>query len=45
VNVQKIKELEPVNSGEYIVILRDGKELSCSRGYRSGLQQFVDGTL
>ena len=45
VNVQKIKELEPVNSGEYIVTLKDGRELSCSRGYRSGLQQFVDGTL
>jgi two-component system, LytTR family, response regulator len=45
VNVQKIKELQPVNSGEYIVVLKDGKELSCSRGYRSGLQQLVDRTL
>jgi two-component system LytT family response regulator len=42
VNLEKIKELQPVNSGEYIVILKDGKELSCSRGYRAGLQQFVD---
>jgi two-component system, LytTR family, response regulator len=41
VNVQKIKELQPVNSGEYIVVLKDGKELSCSRGYRAGLQQFI----
>src|SRR5262249_8026217 len=32
VNVSKIKELQPVNSGEYIVVLKDGKELSCSRG-------------
>ena len=45
VNVQKIKELQPVNSGEYIVVLKDGKELSCSRGYRSGLQQMIDRTL
>jgi two-component system LytT family response regulator len=45
VNVQKIKELQPVNSGEYIVVLKDGKELSCSRGYRSGLQQLIDRTL
>ena len=45
VNVQKIKELQPVNSGEYIVVLKDGKELSCSRGYRSGLQELVDRTL
>lgn len=45
VNVQKIKELQPVNSGEYIVVLKDGKELSCSRGYRSGLQELIEKTL
>jgi two-component system, LytTR family, response regulator len=42
VNVRKIKELIPVNSGEYIVILKTGKELSCSRGYRAGLQGVID---
>jgi two-component system LytT family response regulator len=42
VNVKRIKELQPVNSGEYIVVLRDGKELSCSRGYREGLQQLIE---
>jgi two-component system LytT family response regulator len=42
VNVDKIKELIPVNSGEYIVVLRTGKELSCSRGYRAALQEIVD---
>lgn len=45
VNVQKIKELQPVNSGEYIVVLKNGKELSCSRGYRLGLQRLIDGGL
>jgi two-component system LytT family response regulator len=45
VNVSKIKELQPVNSGEYIVVLKDGKELSCSRGYRAGLQRLIDKTL
>jgi DNA-binding LytR/AlgR family response regulator len=40
--VQRIKELQPVNSGEYIVVLKDGKELSCSRGYRAGLQELID---
>ena len=45
VNVDKIKELQPVNSGEYIVVLKDGKELSCSRGYRSGLQQLIEKNL
>jgi two-component system LytT family response regulator len=41
VNVQKIKELIPVNSGEYIVVLKSGKELSCSRGYRANVQQMI----
>lgn len=41
-NVRKIKELIPVNSGEYVVVLKNGKELSCSRGYRAGLQRIVE---
>lgn len=42
VNVRKIKELIPVNSGEYVVVLKSGKELSCSRGYRRGLQRVIE---
>jgi two-component system LytT family response regulator len=42
VNVRKIKELIPVNSGEYVVVLKTGKELSCSRGYRAVLQRMID---
>ena len=42
VNVRKIKELIPVNSGEYVVVLRSGRELSCSRGYRAALQEIVE---
>jgi two-component system LytT family response regulator len=42
VNVSKIKELIPVNSGEYVVVLKNGKELSCSRGYRAGLRGIVE---
>lgn len=41
VNISKIKELIPVNSGEYIVVLHSGKELSCSRGYRANLQDLI----
>jgi len=41
-NVRKIKELQPCNSGEYIVVMKDGKELSCSRGYRAELQRLID---
>ena len=42
VNVRKIKELIPVNSGEYVVVLKNGRELSCSRGYRGALQGIVE---
>ena len=41
VNVRKIKELIPVNSGEYIVVLKNGKELSCSRSYRAALESMI----
>jgi two-component system LytT family response regulator len=45
VNVRKIKELIPVNSGEYVVVLHTGKELSCSRGYRANLQHLIGSNL
>ncbi len=45
VNVSKIKELQPCDSGEYIAVLRNGKELSCSRGYRAELQRLISGNL
>ena len=38
VNASRIRELQPCNSGEFIVSLRDGKELPCSRTYRRALQ-------
>jgi two-component system, LytTR family, response regulator len=41
VNVRKIKELQPCESGEYIAVLKNGKELSCSRGYRTQLQRLI----
>ncbi|MGA8150919.1 MAG: LytTR family DNA-binding domain-containing protein [Terriglobales bacterium] len=41
VNVSKIKELQPCNRGEYMVVLKDGKELSCSRSYRAKLHQLI----
>ena len=41
VNVRKIKELQPCESGEYIAVLKNGKELSCSRGYRAHLQRLI----
>jgi len=41
VNVRRIRELIPVNSGEYVVVLNNGKELPCSRGYRANLQHLI----
>ena len=41
VNVEKIRELHPCNNGEYIVVLRNGKELSLSRSFRERLQEFL----
>jgi two-component system LytT family response regulator len=41
VNVRKIRELQPCDSGEYIAVLKNGKELSCSRGYRAQLQRLI----
>lgn len=45
VNVSRIRELQPCDSGEYIAVLRDGKELSCSRGCRPQLLRLIEGGL
>jgi two-component system LytT family response regulator len=44
VNARMIRELQPCNSDEFIVVLRNGKELSCSRGYRGGLRNLIEST-
>jgi two-component system LytT family response regulator len=41
VNLEKIKELQPWFHGEYVVILRDGTQLTMSRGYRSNLPELL----
>lgn len=38
VNVVKIREVYPCNSGEYIVRLKTGKELACSRSYSAAIR-------
>ena len=37
VNVERIRELQPLDSGEWLVILLDGIRLTLSRSYRSQL--------
>jgi two-component system LytT family response regulator len=41
VNVDRIKELQPMFHGDYTVILRNGARLTLSRGYREKLQQML----
>jgi two-component system, LytTR family, response regulator len=41
VSVAKIKELYPCNSGEYMVRLKNGKELACSRSYNSAIRSLL----
>jgi two-component system LytT family response regulator len=41
VNVERIKELQPMFHGEYVVILRTGAKLNLSRGYREKLNQLL----
>lgn len=42
VNIDKIKELHPMFSGDYAVILRNGAELSLSRNYRDRFLELFD---
>jgi two-component system, LytTR family, response regulator len=41
VNVDRIKELQPLFHGEYAVILRNGTTLTLSRSYREVLDQLI----
>ncbi len=41
VNVDRIRELQPCNKSEYIVVLRDGKELPLGRSYRDPVESFL----
>ena len=45
VNVDRIRELRPYSSREYVVILRDGTRLRLSRRYRDRLQNHLGGEL
>jgi two-component system, LytTR family, response regulator len=41
VNVDRIKELQPMFHGDYTVILQNGAKLTLSRGYRDALNQLL----
>jgi len=37
VNLERVRELQPVFHGDYVLILQDGRELAVSRGFRDRL--------
>jgi two-component system LytT family response regulator len=39
INVDRIKEIQPLEYGEYEVVLRDGSRVRLTRGYRENLQR------
>jgi two-component system LytT family response regulator len=41
VNLERVRELQPSFHGDYVVILRDGTELTLSRGYRDRVQELL----
>ncbi|MEW6366072.1 MAG: LytTR family DNA-binding domain-containing protein [Acidobacteriota bacterium] len=41
VNIEAIRELQPWFHGEYVVVLRNGTQLTLSRGYREKLQELL----
>jgi two-component system, LytTR family, response regulator len=41
VNLDRIKELQPLFYGDYVVILRDGSKLNMSRNYRDRLESIL----
>jgi two-component system, LytTR family, response regulator len=42
VNVERIRQLEGVTHGEYVVVLKDGTRLASSRGYRESVQRLLE---
>jgi two-component system LytT family response regulator len=45
VNVERIQELQPWFHGDYVVVLRNGQQLTLSRSYRHKLQELFGNTI
>lgn len=43
VNIDRVREMQPMFHGEWVVILHDGTKLTMSRGYREGLEKHMGG--
>lgn len=44
VHIDRIKELEPLFQGDYLIVLQDGSRLTSSRGYRTNVQKILEGS-
>ncbi len=44
VNLDRVREMQPWFSGEYVVIMKDGTQLKLSRGYRDRLEERLGNT-
>jgi two-component system LytT family response regulator len=42
INIERIKDIQPLFKGEYVITLTGGKRLRSSRGYRHELQSLLD---
>lgn len=42
INIERIKDIQPLLKGEYVVALTNGKRLRASRGYRPVIQALLD---
>jgi two-component system LytT family response regulator len=42
VNIDRIKDIQPLFKGDYVITLTGGKRLKASRGYRRELQSLLD---
>jgi two-component system, LytTR family, response regulator len=45
VNVERVRELRPLDKGEYTVVLNDGTELKLTRNYRASVERLVGAQL
>jgi two-component system LytT family response regulator len=45
VNAERVKELRPLDKGEYTVVLNDGTELKMTRNYRASVERLVGANL
>lgn len=45
VNAERVRELRPLDKGEYTVVLNDGTELKLTRNYRASVERLVGANL